>query len=70
MTDETTPAPAPKRSPLRYIFDRLGEPGTWKSIGTALAGVGVTVNLTELVAAGLGLHALIGIFTPDQWGTK
>jgi hypothetical protein len=68
MTDETTPAPA--GGLWAYIVARLGEPGTWKSFGTALAAAGLTVDMALLTTAGLGLHALIGIFTPDQWGKK
>jgi hypothetical protein len=52
-----------------YLLARAKEPSTWRGLVLLLTAVGIPVapDVAEaVVAAGLGLSGLIGVFTADK----
>ena len=48
----------------QYILARLKEQSTWRGIGIALGAFGVVIDTEAIVAIGMGISAIIGIFFP------
>ncbi len=54
---------------MNYIVDRLQEASTWRGIMAFLTGVGVVISpdqVEAIVAAGLAIVGLLGVFTRDK----
>lgn len=54
---------------MSYVFDRLKEASTWRGIMAFLTGVGVVISpdqIEAIVAAGLSVVGLLGVFTRDK----
>ena len=54
---------------VRYIFERMKEPSTWRGVAALVsaAGIALTPEQTEaIVAAGLAVIGLIGAICPDK----
>lgn len=56
--------------PTGYIIARLGEPSTWRGIVMFASGaLGLTFSpelVSNVVAAGVALSGIIGMFWPDK----
>ena len=53
---------------LKYIVARLGEASTWRGIIALLTAAGVTISpemIDRIVAAGLAVMGIIGVFFKD-----
>lgn len=48
----------------QYVLARLKEQSTWRSFGIALGAFGIVVDEESIVAIGMGVSAIIGIFFP------
>ena len=54
---------------MNYFLARLKEPSTWRGIIAVLTALGVTISPEQteaIVAVGLSVMGLIGIFSPDK----
>lgn len=54
---------------MSYVFERLQEASTWRGIMAFLTGIGVVIapdQVEAIVAAGLSLVGLLGVFTKDK----
>lgn len=54
---------------MSYVFERLQEASTWRGIMAFLTGVGVVISpdqVEAIVAAGLSIVGLLGVFTRDK----
>ncbi|MCE7073699.1 hypothetical protein LZG74_25540 [Dyadobacter sp. CY327] len=54
---------------LKYLIARLSEASTWRGLVALATGLGVhldTMDADKIVAAGLGLIGLIGVFFKDK----
>lgn len=54
---------------MTYIYERLQEASTWRGIMAFLTGVGVVISpeqVNAIVAAGLSIVGLLGVFTKDK----
>lgn len=49
-----------------YLIARMKEPSTRRSLGIAFGIVGINVDSDAIVAIGMGISAIIGIFVPDN----
>jgi hypothetical protein len=52
-----------------YILDRLDEPSTWRGFIALLTAVGIVLSpeqVEAVVATGLALIGLFGVFTKDK----
>lgn len=52
-----------------YFLDRLREPSTWRGILALLTAAGVALSPEQgeaIIAAGLALIGLVGVFTKDK----
>ena len=57
------------KSILSYLLARLSEASTWRGIVVLVTGLGVhldSFDADKIVAAGLGIAGLIGIFFKDK----
>ena len=53
---------------MTYIYERLKEASTWRGIMAFLTGIGVVISpdqIEAIVAGGLSLVGLIGVFSKD-----
>ena len=56
---------------MDYLKARLSEPSSWRGLIAILTGFGVTLSPEQtnaIVAGGLALMGLVGVFTPDKKG--
>ena len=56
---------------LKYIYDRLCEASTWRGIIAFLTAAGITISpdmTDKIVAAGLAVIGIIGMFFKDKAG--
>lgn len=54
---------------FKYILDRLGESSTWRGLTVLLTGLGVGIQpemIDHIVATGLAIAGLIGVFFKDK----
>ena len=52
-----------------YLIDRLKEPSTWRGITALLTAFGIITSEEQagaIIATGLSLIGLIGVFFPDK----
>lgn len=48
----------------QYVLARLKEQSTWRAFGIALGAFGIAIDEESIVAIGMGVAAVIGIFFP------
>lgn len=52
-----------------YLWGRLKEPSTWRGIAAVITATGVALDPDQIeliVATGVGIIGVIGMFMPDQ----
>jgi len=54
---------------IKFLYERLSEPSTWRGIIALLTAVGVTltdIQTEAVLGAGLALIGIVGAFFPDK----